>query len=234
MSTRKYICSGCGFTYEETSGAMRTGMPPKTPFDILSDDWRCPNCNAPKSMFHPSAPLILSPQGETASAEDAITQLQVIAEHAKKSFSESKSFIVPVDYLGEQIHELAIRVSGKPTIAERRMLTVFFSEAAVKLLRERAVNYYWFWRIVAQAASKASKLPMDRQQVETAIGEIRASFAQHLDLEKALPELDQTELALRVVYGLVVLTFDRNHRYSLLPNPLFKVLLSDTELAFRA
>ena len=40
----RYICSICGYVYDEAG---------KTPFAELPEDWRCPLCRASKSEFHP-------------------------------------------------------------------------------------------------------------------------------------------------------------------------------------
>ncbi|HOJ42666.1 MAG TPA: rubredoxin [Syntrophorhabdaceae bacterium] len=42
-----WVCSVCGYEYDEQYE--------KTPFSELSDDWRCPVCNAPKSAFQQKA-----------------------------------------------------------------------------------------------------------------------------------------------------------------------------------
>ncbi len=39
----KYICSVCGYVYDEEAEGI--------PFDSLPDDWSCPMCKAPKSLF---------------------------------------------------------------------------------------------------------------------------------------------------------------------------------------
>lgn len=41
----RYICSICGFVYDEDTALI--------PFDSLPDDWKCPLCGAPKSAFEP-------------------------------------------------------------------------------------------------------------------------------------------------------------------------------------
>lgn len=41
----KYICKICGYIYDDTKE--------KTPFKDLPDDWACPMCGAPKSLFEP-------------------------------------------------------------------------------------------------------------------------------------------------------------------------------------
>lgn len=54
----KYVCSICGYVYDEAREA--------TPFGQLSDNWVCPLCGAPKSAFvpestQPSAPTARKP-----------------------------------------------------------------------------------------------------------------------------------------------------------------------------
>ena len=41
----KYICQVCGYVYDEEAEGV--------PFSELPDDWACPMCRAPKSMFAP-------------------------------------------------------------------------------------------------------------------------------------------------------------------------------------
>ena len=43
----KYVCSICGYVYDEASEG--------TAFADLPDDWACPLCRAPKSAFAPQA-----------------------------------------------------------------------------------------------------------------------------------------------------------------------------------
>lgn len=37
----KYVCSVCGYVYDESDG----------PFEFLPQDWKCPQCGAPKNVF---------------------------------------------------------------------------------------------------------------------------------------------------------------------------------------
>lgn len=40
---KKYVCKICGYIYDEANEKVK--------FDDLPDDWKCPLCGAPKSMF---------------------------------------------------------------------------------------------------------------------------------------------------------------------------------------
>ena len=47
----KYICSACGYAYDEEIGDPEYGIEPGTAFEDLPDDWMCPMCGVGKSMF---------------------------------------------------------------------------------------------------------------------------------------------------------------------------------------
>ncbi|MEN6419507.1 MAG: rubredoxin [Clostridiaceae bacterium] len=47
----KYVCPICGYTYDEATGRPEDGIAPGTSWQTLSEDWVCPLCGAPKSMF---------------------------------------------------------------------------------------------------------------------------------------------------------------------------------------
>ncbi len=48
---KQYICSACGWVYEEELGDPDAGLPPGTRFDDIPDDWVCPECGVDKSYF---------------------------------------------------------------------------------------------------------------------------------------------------------------------------------------
>ena len=47
----KYICDVCGYIYDPAKGDPANNVPPGTPFERLPDDWRCPECGVPKTLF---------------------------------------------------------------------------------------------------------------------------------------------------------------------------------------
>lgn len=49
-----YICGNCFYKYDELIGDEVFGIPPKTVFERLPMNFRCPNCNAPKTTFFPA------------------------------------------------------------------------------------------------------------------------------------------------------------------------------------
>ncbi len=72
----KYICTVCGFIYDEAAGMPEAGIAPGTRWADLPEDWRCPLCGAPKELFElketapaaPSAPPAPAPSGKYACA----------------------------------------------------------------------------------------------------------------------------------------------------------------------
>jgi len=48
---RKYVCSACGYTYDESAGAPEIGVTPGTKWEDVPDDFACPLCGVPKSAF---------------------------------------------------------------------------------------------------------------------------------------------------------------------------------------
>jgi rubredoxin len=47
----RYVCTTCGYTYDDQTGLPELGIVPGTPFVDLPDDWCCPECGAPKEEF---------------------------------------------------------------------------------------------------------------------------------------------------------------------------------------
>jgi len=48
---KQYICSVCGFIYDEAAGIPEDGIAPGTLWPALPEDWVCPLCGAGKSEF---------------------------------------------------------------------------------------------------------------------------------------------------------------------------------------
>lgn len=55
----RYVCSICGYVYDEANGSPEAGIAPGTAWEDLPENWVCPLCGAEKSEF--------SKQGESAS-----------------------------------------------------------------------------------------------------------------------------------------------------------------------
>jgi GntR family transcriptional regulator / MocR family aminotransferase len=51
--SRRFICRGCYYIYEESRGLPQHAIAPGTPFAILPTTWRCPDCGTDKTTFRP-------------------------------------------------------------------------------------------------------------------------------------------------------------------------------------
>lgn len=50
---QKYKCLICGYIYDPAIGDPDSDITPGTAFDLLPDDWICPECGAGKDEFVP-------------------------------------------------------------------------------------------------------------------------------------------------------------------------------------
>lgn len=48
---KQFVCSVCGFVYDEAKGIPGAGIAPGTKWEDLPEDWTCPLCGASKSEF---------------------------------------------------------------------------------------------------------------------------------------------------------------------------------------
>ncbi len=46
-----YVCTICGFVYEEEKGYPEAGIAPGTKWEDVPDDFVCPECGVGKDMF---------------------------------------------------------------------------------------------------------------------------------------------------------------------------------------
>ena len=48
---RKYVCTVCGYIYDEAVGMPDDGIVPGTKFEDIADDFVCPVCGVSKDLF---------------------------------------------------------------------------------------------------------------------------------------------------------------------------------------
>ncbi|MGD0169373.1 MAG: flavin reductase [Smithella sp.] len=53
-ASASYVCSVCGYVYDEVKGDPDNGIAPGTKFEDLPQTWTCPICGADKSKFEKS------------------------------------------------------------------------------------------------------------------------------------------------------------------------------------
>lgn len=47
----KYVCTTCGYVYDESLGDEENSIKAGTKFDDLGEDWLCPLCSLGKEVF---------------------------------------------------------------------------------------------------------------------------------------------------------------------------------------
>lgn len=65
---KKYVCTVCGFIYDEAKGIPEAGIVPGTKWETLPEDWVCPLCGATKSEF--------KEQGDVASVKKTVEVIE--------------------------------------------------------------------------------------------------------------------------------------------------------------
>lgn len=67
---KKFRCAICGFVYDEAAGIPSAGIAPGTKWEDLPEDWTCPICGAPKSVFEEAADAAPAAQAAVPAAAD--------------------------------------------------------------------------------------------------------------------------------------------------------------------
>ena len=74
---KKYICTVCGYVYDEAKGIPEAGIAAGTTWEMLPDSWVCPICGASKSEFKEA--------GEKPAAVNPATKAELPAEDKELS-----------------------------------------------------------------------------------------------------------------------------------------------------
>jgi rubredoxin len=48
---KTWECIICGFIYDESEGIPEDGIAPGTPWEMVPEDWACPECGVSKADF---------------------------------------------------------------------------------------------------------------------------------------------------------------------------------------
>jgi len=51
MPYKKYVCTLCGYIYDEALGDPDGGLAPGTRYEDIPNGWSCPECGVNKEMF---------------------------------------------------------------------------------------------------------------------------------------------------------------------------------------
>lgn len=72
----KYVCSVCGFIYDEAKGIPEASIAPGTTWDQLPEDWICPFCGAAKSEFDKQKEAAITPKMEQISVMESSADMK--------------------------------------------------------------------------------------------------------------------------------------------------------------
>ena len=71
---KQYVCSICGYVYDEAKGIPEAGIVPGTTWESLPEDWVCPLCGASKAEFIEQGAK--SPEKRVVKTMEAPTDMQ--------------------------------------------------------------------------------------------------------------------------------------------------------------
>lgn len=123
-----YICSVCGYDYDEAAGDPKSGIAPGTKWEDVPEDWVCPICGADKSMFKaeggeeaptPPAP---TPEAKPAapSSDESFKRKAILATNlargAQKQYKDQAS--LHLSALAEYFEARSNKEGDLTTIAE--------------------------------------------------------------------------------------------------------------------
>ena len=72
----KYVCSICGYIYDEATGIPEAGIAPGTKWNDLPDDWVCPICGATKEEFKKQGESVPTAENQPKPVIEASTDMQ--------------------------------------------------------------------------------------------------------------------------------------------------------------
>jgi rubredoxin len=75
----KYVCSICGYIYDEATGIPEADIAPGTKWEDLPDDWVCPICGATKAEFEKQGEADVSSEKNPKPVVEVPTDMQELS-----------------------------------------------------------------------------------------------------------------------------------------------------------
>lgn len=75
----EYVCSVCGYVYDQSKGIPEAGIAPGTTWEDLSEDWVCPVCGATKAEFIKQGESVASLDKKPASAIETSADMKELS-----------------------------------------------------------------------------------------------------------------------------------------------------------
>lgn len=116
---KKYVCTICGYVYDEEKGIPEAGVAPGTKWEDLPANWVCPLCGAAKSDFKEQAPEAAGSKQAVIIAEEdsmrevSLAEMSVICSNLAKGCEkqylarESELFYQLADYYRQKAGVIA-------------------------------------------------------------------------------------------------------------------------------
>jgi rubredoxin len=76
---KKYVCSVCGYVYDEAAGDPERGIAPGTKWEDVPDDWECPLCGAVKTDFSEQQISSKPIAQESSAAENEVESMRELS-----------------------------------------------------------------------------------------------------------------------------------------------------------
>ncbi|MEG0898209.1 MAG: rubredoxin [Oscillospiraceae bacterium] len=113
---KKFVCTICGYIYDEAAGIPEKGIAPGTKWEDLPNDWVCPLCGAPKALFKeqqstenkPVRPATMAVENEEM-REMSFSELSILCSNLAKGCEkqylaeESQLFTTLADYYNSKV-----------------------------------------------------------------------------------------------------------------------------------
>jgi hypothetical protein len=166
---------------------------------------------------------------QTQASVIAVPMLRRLSKLAKSSIAESAHEVghyrpMTGFSLGADFINLATEISMCLFVPLEDMLHVFFEPAAAELLL-RLPNRFWFWTVVhgaiANVAEEARDKPVPQAFVAQKLAEIRRIYAGKYNLQLALSDLSQSQVASRAVAGVLLVRSRSSELDEIVVNPIF-------------
>lgn len=75
---RSYVCTICGYVYNEAKGIPESGIPAGTRWEDIPEDWVCPLCGAKKSDFEEKEDGAVKTEAEILNAPETEKELSAM------------------------------------------------------------------------------------------------------------------------------------------------------------
>ena len=169
---RKFVCSICGYIYEEEKGVPEAGIVAGTWWEALPDDWVCPLCGANKSMFKEivAEPEAESPVAEpTISLEDALVAMEKSIICSNLALSCEKQRMLPQAEGFQKLAEAFRKQAGRLPQTDWQSLSALAKQAAGELYPQaesaaQELDRRGAWRALSWTGRAAMKLDFLVQQ----------------------------------------------------------------------